>query len=273
MPPPPSTFPSRDSYVTSNFEKFQRSWEVYETGSRIKEQDPLVHASCLMAYLEDSVLEVLKGLPFEEEAHRDNADKFLEVLEKFCTGTVNKMYERYTFFMCNQRVGESFDAYVGALRVQIQACNFGDLSNSLLRDKTVVGIRCDETRKKLLSESNLTLTSCIDICCAEKSTESQVKATTSGETSVHKVHRDQTHGKSKHEQQQDTGMTLINSQYYRRRHEKSKQVSSLWEALCHMQCMNHFAKTCSRNQAKGQWVHAMNNEPGVLDSPRMNFHD
>ena len=100
-----------------NFKKFKRAWKTFETGSRIKDQEPVVRASCLQAYLKEDVQEILEGLPFDQDEDRKKADKILEVLEKYCVGEVNETYERYAFFTRNQKSGERLDAYIGALRV------------------------------------------------------------------------------------------------------------------------------------------------------------
>ena len=55
----------------------------------------------------------------------------------------------------------------------------------MIRDRVVVGIKDNTTRKKLLAESKLTLNKCIDICRASETTSKQLKEMTQlGEVSA-----------------------------------------------------------------------------------------
>ena len=60
-----------------------------------------------------------------------------------------KTYERYRFNKCDQKEHETIDAYVTSLRTLAKTCNFGQLENDLIRDRVVMGIRDNTTRKKL----------------------------------------------------------------------------------------------------------------------------
>ncbi len=63
-----------------------------------------------------------------------------------------------------QNVGETIDAYVTELKIQAKNCEFGALSDELIRDRIVVGIRDDAVRSRLLRETELDLQKAVDIC-------------------------------------------------------------------------------------------------------------
>ena len=116
-------------------------------------------------------LDIFDGLSFDTEADRQDINrvinKVLKKLEAYCIVETNETYERYVFNKRDQQQGESFDSYLTALRSLIKTCNFGILQDNLLRDRVVLGIRENSTRKKLLAESKLTLEKCISICRAK----------------------------------------------------------------------------------------------------------
>ena len=60
----------------------------------------------------------------------------------------------------DQETGESVDAYVTALRKLTKTCNYGSLTDSLIRDRMVVGISDNSAHEKLLQTSKLTLRQC-----------------------------------------------------------------------------------------------------------------
>ena len=65
------------------------------------------------------------------------------------------------------------DAFVTELKQKASLCEFGELKDSLIRDRIVCGIRNDTVRARLLRERELTLQSAIDICMAAEVSESE----------------------------------------------------------------------------------------------------
>lgn len=97
----------------------------------------------------------------------EQKDKLVPIIEKFqayCSPKKNTTYERYIFNSCTQN-GRTIDAIVTDLRSKAKTCEFGDLQDSLIRDRIVCGIDDNNTRERLLRNNALTL---------EKSTPSEL---------------------------------------------------------------------------------------------------
>ncbi|KAK0144661.1 Gag polyprotein [Merluccius polli] len=72
--------------------------------------------------------------------------------------------ERFRFYKRNQEEGESVTVFVAALRTLTEHCEFkNDALNDAIRDRLVCGLRNEAIQRKLLTESNLTLTRAIEI--------------------------------------------------------------------------------------------------------------
>lgn len=80
----------------------------------------------------------------------------------------HEIYERYTFSKRDQEPNETIDAYVAMLRTLARTCKYEALEDEMIRDRIVLGIRDNSTRKKLLQEKKLDLQRCIDICRANE---------------------------------------------------------------------------------------------------------
>jgi len=91
------------------------------------------------------------------------------------------VYEQYMFNKRQQEPGESFDTFLGDLRRLVRTCQYGAVEDSAIRDRIVLGIRDDATRKKLLRTRQLDLVKAVDICRADEATSRQLKAMTSSE--------------------------------------------------------------------------------------------
>ena len=95
--------------------------------------------------------------------------------EYYCIPRKNVTIERHIFFARDQNTGEPFDAFVTDLKLKAKTCEFGALKESLVKDRIVGGIQNDQTRARLLRESDLTLSKAEDICRAAEATEAQMK--------------------------------------------------------------------------------------------------
>ena len=73
-------------------------------------------------------------------------------------GNLNEICERYVFNSRNQCEDETIDTFITELRIRTKSCRFREcVADSILRDQIVMGVKCVETRKKLISTKKLTL--------------------------------------------------------------------------------------------------------------------
>lgn len=84
------------------------------------------------------------------------------------------------FFTWAQKQPGSIDSYVTDLENKAKDCEFGELHDSLVRDRIVCGVTNDQVRGRLLREPDLTLDKASDICRASEITTTQVRALTEG---------------------------------------------------------------------------------------------
>ena len=95
--------------------------------------------------------------------------------DNYFTPKKNITYQRYRFFSYNQNDGQSIDSYATELRTRADHCDFGDLKDSLIRDKIIIGIRDSKTQERLLRESVLSLDKALQICRASKEVKVQIQ--------------------------------------------------------------------------------------------------
>lgn len=67
-----------------------------------------------------------------------------------------------------------------------KTCNFGEIKDSLIRDRIVCGINNEGLRERLLHEKDLTLQTCIRICRAAEMSRQNSKAI--ADAAVDEVH-------------------------------------------------------------------------------------
>ena len=73
-----------------------------------------------------------------------------------------------TVFGTADQEGEDFDTFLARLRSLEKVCNFEELKDRMLRNRLVLGIQNNDTRRKLLASTEQTLESVIKLCKSEE---------------------------------------------------------------------------------------------------------
>ena len=144
--PVPSRLDTRGN-IAENWKRWKQVSDSFEIASRLNQQENQVRVATFITCIGSDALEVYNSLSFESDEDKIIMSKVLELMEKHCIGQTNVIYERYCFNNRNQETGESFDAYLTALKALAKTCNFGSLKDELIRDRIVCGIRDTGTRK------------------------------------------------------------------------------------------------------------------------------
>jgi hypothetical protein len=144
---------------------------------------PERQAAIFLTCIGSEAYDAYRAMTFNPTTEKKKIEPIIEASDKFCIGSVNVTYERYVFNRRTQETGERFDVFLGELRRLIKSCTFGEIEDSILRDRIVVGIKDDSTRHKLLQIRDLTLQKAIDICKASVDAGRQLRAMTTSATS------------------------------------------------------------------------------------------
>jgi len=263
--------------LRTNWIKFKRIWKNYEIASRLNTQSSELRVATLLTCIGHDVLDIYDGLPFESDEEKTDIEKVLELLENYCIGETNEIYERYVFNKRDQQQGESFDSYVTSLRTLAKTCNFGVLNDNLIRDRIVLGLADDSTRKKLLSEPKLTLDKCINICRANETTTKQFKEITSDEISAINYRSQKATGSPRRSASRNTGSVSAQSQanqpiiqckFCMKSHPRKKELCAAWGKFCNnCGAQNHFAgSSVCKNPQRKPAVHGVDEVDNDSDS-------
>ena len=118
---------------------------------------------------DEPTITLADALPYEDEDHKVDVDKILELLENHFIGEVNEIFESIQFFTRQQREGESTSTFIAEVRRLAASCGFASLHDRMIRDRIVCGIRDNALRRSFLANKNLTLQKCVDQCKAAES--------------------------------------------------------------------------------------------------------
>lgn len=101
-------------------------------------------------------------MTFEGPEHERNLKQVMDAFDKHFDPKKNETVERYQFFSRFQNLGESLEKFITDLKLLATTCNFGDLKDSLVRDRIICGIQDKQLREDLLKDPCLDLQRCLD---------------------------------------------------------------------------------------------------------------
>ena len=273
---PPDQLKISGSDVADNWRRFKDQWDNYEVAIELSEASSEKRAAVFLTCVGPEAYDVYRAMHFESDEERKKIENVVAGFEAFCIGAVNVTYERYRFNKRTQEAGERFDVFLGEIRRLARACDFGAVEESMVRDRIVVGLKDDATRRKLLQIRDLTLDKAIDVCKASEAAAKQLRVITNAEEiqPLHKATRapsGRTSGTGTvREQRRET-----KCKYCDRVHEHRKDACPAYGKTCR-RCKgkNHFESAClstykKQKPTKRPEVHQLN----VDDDELLTLHD
>ena len=270
--PVPPPLKMRSGEIASNWKRFKAQWRNYELATDVRGESKEKRAAILLSCIGAEAYDVFQSMPMDEEA-RSDIDEVIQAFDTYCIGEVNITYERYMFNRRVQESSESFDGFVTELRKLIKSCDYGQLEDSILKDRIVIGIKDDATRRKLLQTRKLDLAQAIDICRASETATKHLKEMAST-AEVHKVDMRRRRSSSSPRRQEydsdarprsrddrsarrdsrgftkETQRYLKKCKYCGKEHEFRKELCSAYGKVC-KKCgyKNHHASVCNSRGA------------------------
>ena len=126
--------------------------------------DTALHLKTLLYVGRNELRDVLDSLDLPED--EKTFDNILQKLDEYAKPCKNEVVEGARVFRRNELTGDTFDGFLTDLRQLSLTCAFGNLKDSLIRGRIVLGIADSVVRERLLEKNDLTVESCIELCRA-----------------------------------------------------------------------------------------------------------
>ena len=241
--------------AADDWERFKCEFENYEIATDLVDCDEKKRAAVFLACIGSAAHAIFRTFKFETDGDRAKIEKIKEQFDKHWLGEVNVTYERYVFHQRIQQPGESVEDFVADLRKLAKSCAFEQLEDSLIRDRLVVGIRDDPTRRRLLQVKNLSLTDAINACKVTEATNrrlrtmngtaaAEVDALTAATSASRRRGRRSSRSRDR-TSQRDTANSVRRCPFCDRQHGGPKESCPAFGQQCR-KCgkKNHFQKVC-----------------------------
>ena len=134
-------------------------------------------------------------------------------------------------------------------------CNFRDLHDELIRDRVILGLQCEDTRRHLLLTQDLTLDKAIPICRSEETARATIRDIQRQSTDVvHKIIKTGKQTAAK-DSSSKPDAKIIQCKFCGRKHQCKKELCPAYGKKC-KNCgkSNHFAIKCTKREKKTNQV-------------------
>ncbi|KAL5006376.1 hypothetical protein ScPMuIL_015182 [Solemya velum] len=138
------------------FQRFQRFRIVTDLG----EKEGEVQVNTLLYSMGSDAEDVFKSFKLSDDQAKDY-NAVVEKFEKYFVARRNVIFERAKFNKRRQEEGETAEAFITSLHTLVEYCDYGTLTEQMVRDRIVVGIRDSALSEKLQLDPDLTLEKCI----------------------------------------------------------------------------------------------------------------
>ena len=134
LPPSPFNFQHPDEWT-----KWKQQFECFRSASGLSKESKTQQVSALLYCMGEQS----DSMSSSTNISADDRNNYSLVIAKFDDYQVcrNVIFERARFNRRNQLPGESIEQHITVLYTLIETCQYGDLTDKLLRDRIVVGIR------------------------------------------------------------------------------------------------------------------------------------
>ena len=246
--PGPLNLRQNQTNLDTTWKLWHRQWKNYNIATGLQEKSEEVKVATLLTCIGPEAMLILDGLCTNEEEQK-TVDSIVEKFQAYCVVRPNETYERYKFNIRKQEKGEKVDEYVANLRQMTKSCNFGSLEDSLIRDRVVLGIQDDNVRRRLLQESDLTLTQAVQTIRAHETTHDQMQVMAQQESQQLMQHGADLHAVSggRNDGCRKTAPFTGWCKYCGTKHKFKKEQCPAWGKTCQL-CgrLNHVASKCRR---------------------------
>ena len=102
-------------------------------------------------------LEAMQNIEFESDEDKNDFDILLSKLDEYFDPPKRETEERFKFYTRSKKNNEAIEDYIADLKEKAKTCNFGDLSESLVRDMVILDIKDKTLRQMMFQEKKLDL--------------------------------------------------------------------------------------------------------------------
>ncbi|GBM85033.1 Transposon Tf2-6 polyprotein [Araneus ventricosus] len=182
-PPPPLKL---NSNHVESWKLWKQRFKLYMDAASLNDKPEIQKVAILLQVIGVECLEIYNTF---SEVWFASMNDILAKFEAHFVPQRSITYERQRLFLLVQREGQSVDNFITELRKQLRNCDYGSLSDSVLVDQLVRGLRESRLRERLLRVPDLDIKKAVDMCRAAETSKLQAQVYFTEERSIDAIKR------------------------------------------------------------------------------------
>ena len=147
-------------------EKWERAFRTYYEAAELSKKKDSTQVAILLHCAGEGARDRFDKFEFTNVGsdREDNLEAVLNKFKALCESRRSIIYDTHIFFQRRQLRGETFEAFLNALKTEADKCDFGDLKDRFICMQLIFGHNDALVRDKMLLDPKITLAKAIDIC-------------------------------------------------------------------------------------------------------------
>ncbi|XP_039299843.1 uncharacterized protein LOC120355483 [Nilaparvata lugens] len=163
-----------DGNLAENFRKFKQNFEIYLLAAGHEKKDTKIKTAILLNVIGEDAVELYNTFNLDDTGKSDY-DKVIKQFQEYADPKKNIVMERFHFNSRSQQENEPFNNFLTDLKKLVKSCEYKDQTDSLIRDRIVLGVFDKGLQERLLRVQDLTLDNAIDFCRAAELGKNRVE--------------------------------------------------------------------------------------------------
>ena len=256
--------------LAKNWEVFRAEFEDFVLATGLNEKAEEVQAAALRRLMGSECRHIYMHNVILDDDQKKDPTAILDALGEYFKPEKNVIYERYKFGCCKQETDEPIDSFITRLRERAASCEYRGLKDEMIRDKLVLGVASENTRRRLLRERDLMLATAVGICRLAELTDTRMKTLESPQLQTDSVNSaDRQYGRRGPQDRRGRDIQQA-CKYCGNSHKRGREQCPAYGKACRS-CgiSNHFSKVCQAS-SKTKKVNALEDvEQGDTDTDDM----
>ena len=256
--------------LAKNWEVFRAEFEDFVLATGLNEKAEEVQAAALRRLMGSECRHIYMHNVILDDDQKKDPTAILDALGEHFKPEKNVIYERYKFGCCKQETDEPIDSFITRLRERAASCEYRGLKDEMIRDKLVLGVASENTRRRLLRERDLMLATAVGICRLAELTDTRMKTLESPQLQTDSVNSaDRQYGRRGPQDRRGRDIQQA-CKYCGNSHKRGREQCPAYGKACRS-CgiSNHFSKVCQAS-SKTKKVNALEDvEQGDTDTDDM----
>lgn len=169
---PPRNLNLSSGNIAEEWRRFYQNFQIFLTAAGYDSKPSETKVALLLNSIGEDSVELFNTFTLTDE-NRKCYKAVVAEFENYANPRKNVVVERFVFNRRKQLQGESFNDFLTDLKKLVKNCEYGDLTDSVVRDRIVVGINEHSLTERLLRETDLTLEKTVEICRSAEITKQQ----------------------------------------------------------------------------------------------------